>query len=149
MIPLVVLRDKPVGRDPDEIENDKSFSLSFTVITSLTSFSYPKDSYTIALGESYSVSPSIQGTSPSFSIISGSLPTGLSLNPSTGIISGIPSQFVLSQSVTIEALNAVSNQTFPLSFTVLQSISLFAYPESTYVLSTGESFSTIPSVNGY
>ncbi|KAK8797782.1 hypothetical protein WA171_005313 [Blastocystis sp. BT1] len=133
----------------NDVSNDKSFSLSFTVITSLTSFSYPKDSYTIALGESYSVSPSIQGTSPSFSIISGSLPTGLSLNPSTGIISGIPSQFVLSQSVTIEALNAVSNQTFPLSFTVLQSISLFAYPESTYVLSTGESFSTIPSVNGY
>ncbi|KNB46235.1 hypothetical protein JH06_5775 [Blastocystis sp. subtype 4] len=128
--------------------SDRSFSLSFTVLTPISSFSYPQSSYVLSKNHPFSVSPSVNGDGLSFSIISGSLPIGLSLNPSNGVISGIPSQSTSSQSLTIKAFNEVSNQSFSLSFTVLQSITSFSYSQSSYVLSRNESFSTTPSVNG-
>ena len=110
--------------------------LSFTVITPISSFSYSQLSYALAKDESVSISPTINGSEPLFSITSGSLPIGLSLNPSTGVIDGTPSEFVLSQSVTIKASNEVSNDlSFSLSFTVLTRLTSFSYPKNYYALS--------------
>ena len=122
--------------------------LSFTVITPISSFSYPQSSFILAKSNIFSIIPTVDGDELSFSITSGSLPIGLSLNSSTGIISGIPSQAMSSQSVTINALNQVSNQSFSLSFTVLTPISSFNYSQSSFALTKDESFSIIPIVNG-
>ena len=122
--------------------------LSFTVITPISSLSYPQSSYIISAGESFSVFPTVIGSDPFFSIISGSLPIGLSLNPLTGMVSGIPSLVIISQSVTIKASNDVNDKSFILSFTILQSISVFSYPQSTYILSKNRPFSATPSITG-
>ena len=82
-------------------------TILFTLITPISSFYYPQSSYSL-LSESFSITPFINGDNPSFSITSGSLPSGLSLNLDTGVISGIPSQSVSSHSVTIKATNEVS-----------------------------------------
>ena len=122
--------------------------LSFTVLTLITSFSYPQSIFTLTKNEAFSITPSVDGEQVLFSISSGSLPTGLSLHPYNGIISGIPQSYISSQSVVIKAFNKVSNQTINMSFTVLTPITSFSYPQSTCALPIDESFTIAPMVNG-
>ena len=95
--------------------------VSIEIISSL--ISYPQTNLIIGQGLSFSITPNLTKVS-TISIVSGSLPIGLSINPSTGVISGIPSQLLSSQSVTIEAVNGTVIQTVVLSFTVITPISL-------------------------
>ena len=126
----------------------KTVTLSFSVITSISSFSYPKSTYSIAKGVSFSASPNGSGDSITYSITSGSLPTGLSLNANSGVISGKPTQSVSNRQVTIKAQNTLGSKTTTLTFNVLGSISSFSYPKSTYVIAKGVSFSATPSASG-
>ena len=121
--------------------------LLFTVLIPISSFSYPQSSYLLSKDEYYSVSPIIQGTDHVYSITSGSLPQGLSIDSSSGIISGIP-QSVTDRSVTIKAFNQVSNRSFAISFSVLTPISSFSYSQSSYIIPRDVSFSVTPSFNG-
>jgi hypothetical protein len=119
--------------------------VSIEIISSL--ISYPQTNLIIGQGLSFSITPNLTKVS-TISIVSGSLPIGLSINPSTGVISGSPSQLLSSQSVTIEAMSGTAIETVVLSFTVITPISSFSYPLSSYVLSKNNSFSIIPIVNG-
>ena len=109
--------------------------------------SYPQTNLTLGQGLSFSITPNLTKVS-TISIVSGSLPIGLSINPSTGVISGSPSQLLSSQSVTIEAISGTANETVVLSFTVITPISSFSYSQSSYVLSRDDPVSIIPTVNG-
>ena len=119
--------------------------VSIEIISSL--ISYPQTNLIIGQGLSFSITPNLTKVS-TISIVSGSLPIGLSINPSTGVISGSPSQLLSSQSVTIEAMSGTAIETVVLSFTVITPISSFSYPQSSYVLSKNHPFSITPSVNG-
>ena len=92
--------------------------LSFTVITPISSFSYSQSSYVLSRDDPVSIIPTVNGDQLSFSISSGSPPIGLSLNSSTGIISGIPSSTFPSTSITIQASNQLGFIQTQLSFTV-------------------------------
>ncbi|KAK8795762.1 hypothetical protein WA171_003731 [Blastocystis sp. BT1] len=109
--------------------------------------SYPQTNLTLGQGLSFSITPNLTKVS-TISIVSGSLPIGLSINPSTGVISGSPSQLLSSQSVTIEAMSGTAIETVVLSFTVITPISSFSYSQSSYVLSRDDPVSIIPTVNG-
>ena len=128
--------------------SDQSFTLSFSVLIPVSSFSYPRTSYILVLGEDYSVLPTVQGTSPFFSLASGSLPIGLSINPSTGMISGTPSQSVSFQSVTIKTFNEVSDQSFSLSFTIQLIPSSLNYNQTIFIIQNNTYFSTTPTCEG-
>ena len=119
--------------------------VSIEIISSL--ISYPQTNLIIGQGLSFSITPNLTKVS-TISIVSGSLPIGLSINPSTGVISGSPSQLLSSQSVTIEAMSGTAIQTVVLSFTVITPISSFSYSQSSYVLSRDDPVSIIPTVNG-
>ncbi|KAK8793541.1 hypothetical protein WA171_002676 [Blastocystis sp. BT1] len=119
--------------------------VSIEIISSL--ISYPQTNLIIGQGLSFSITPNLIKVS-TISIVSGSLPIGLSINPSTGVISGSPSQLLSSQSVTIEAISGTAIETVVLSFTVITPISSFSYPQSSYVISRDDPVSIIPSVNG-
>ena len=54
--------------------------LSFTVITPISSFSYLECSYVLKRNNPFSISPIISGDNPLFTITSGTLPPGLSIN---------------------------------------------------------------------
>ena len=118
-------------------------------IAPLLSFSYPQTAYILTIFSSFLIIPSIRGYNPYYSIESGSLPQGLSLDSPTGIISGTPSQPVSSQSVTIKATNGGSSLYFTLTFTVRIQISSFSYSQSHFILTRYHPFSISPSINGY
>jgi RHS repeat-associated protein len=63
-----------------------------------------------AVGQAYSMSLEAGGGKPVYdwSIISGSLPTGLNLNSSTGVISGTPTQSVQALSLTVKVTDTSS-----------------------------------------
>ena len=128
--------------------SNRSYSLLFTVIIPISSFDYPQSSYLIPRGQQFTSTPSVSGYNPSYSITSGSLPTGLVLDSLTGTISGTPSQSISAKSVTIKAENEASDQSFTLSFTVRITPSSLQYPQSIYYLPTNTSFITIPQCEG-
>ena len=122
-----------------------SVSISIEIISSL--ISYPQTNLIIGQGLSFSITPNLTKVS-TISIVSGSLPIGLSINPSTGVISGSPSQLLSSQSVTIEAMSGTAIETVVLSFTVITPISSFSYLECSYVLKRNNPFSISPIISG-
>jgi len=60
--------------------------------------------------------------SPTYSVISGALPTGISLNSSTGAVTGTPTTGGQSYSFTIRAINADGNVTQAFSGTVAAAV---------------------------
>lgn len=63
--------------------------VTITVKERTTTFSYPQGTATI--GQPFSLTPVTSGfTKPTFALIYGNLPAGLTLNPTTGVISGTP-----------------------------------------------------------
>ena len=69
-------------------------------------------------GEAYSQTLTAKGTAPiTWSIASGTLPKGLSLNETTGVISGTPTAEGTAQ-FTVRALNSVGNDKKELSITI-------------------------------
>ena len=67
--------------------------------------------------QSFSDTPLMSGDVRVYSIESGELPPGLTLDSMNGMIYGSPSQSITDQNVVMKAENAVSNESFPLSFT--------------------------------
>ena len=67
---------------------------------------------TANVGENLSVSPTVTGLTGAavYSIVSGSLPQGLSLNPTTGVISGVPTDTPGSFPVVIEVTGPYGSQ---------------------------------------
>ena len=108
---------------------------------------FPQTSFIIGEGLSFSLTPTLQRTAV-VSVFSGSLPAGLTVNASTGVISGTPTEKVSSQSVTINAQSDLASQKVVLTFTVLLPLSAFSYPQSTYILPRSQSFSDTPLITG-
>ena len=148
-IPTQTVTSQTITVQAENSVNNKTFSLTFTIRNPITSFSYSQSEYIIAQGQVFSVTPLINGEGAIFSIESGSLPSGLVLNSSTGTISGTPSQLITSRSVTIKAENEVSNQSFTLVFTVITPISSFSYPQSSFTIPRNEAFTCTPLITGY
>ena len=92
--------------------------------------------------------PLVRNIATNWEISSQSLPAGLSLSSTTGEISGIPTERVSSQSVTINAQSDGASQKVVLTFTVLLPLSAFSYPQSTYILRRSQSFSDTPLMSG-
>ena len=128
--------------------SNQTINMSFTVLTPITSFSYPQSTCALPIDESFTIAPMVNGDAVSFSITSGSLPIGLSINQMNGRISGIPLQSdISSQSVTIKAFNSISNKTAVISFIVSTTITVFYYPQISYYLLKNEPFSITPTIN--
>jgi gliding motility-associated-like protein len=80
---------------------------TFTItVNPSPTLSYPNSSYALAAGQAITpITPTTNGTSFS---ISPALPTGLSFNTSTGVISGTPAQAVIPVTYTITATSSTS-----------------------------------------
>ncbi len=70
--------------------------------------------------------PSLTGTADSFTVAP-ALPAGLSLNKSTGAISGTPSASLAASNFTVTAYNAAGSVTVQVKITVLDPVSGFTY----------------------
>ena len=123
-------------------------SISFTVYLRISSFGYSQQSFVLSRAESTTLTPSVTGDVDTYSISSGSLINGLSLNQNTGVISGTPSAFVLNRRVTIQASNPLGTKTISLTMSALMPVGSFSYPQSRYVLTKGRSASLSAIVTG-
>lgn len=92
-----------------------------------------------------SIQPVYVGGPCTFSISSGSLPSGLSINSSTGVISGIPSITSSQQTITVKAENAVGQLTYSFTITPLRIPSDFTYSPSYYNLPVNSMVNVLPS----
>ena len=91
---------------------------SFNVVMPLSNLHNHSDWIVGRTGELFSVTPTYDGSVNTFSISSGSLPAGLSINESTGVISGTPSATVTNHAVTIKGTNPLGSAYCNLTFTV-------------------------------
>jgi hypothetical protein len=92
-----------------------------------------------SVGTAFSYTITATNSPTSYSIVSGTLPGGLSLNPSTGLISGTPNGAVTA-ALTIGATNAGGTGTGPLTITITQPTPAINSP-STITGTVGSSFS--------
>lgn len=125
-----------------------SYSITFYVMNPPSSFTYTNPTRTVEKGVYLSMTPSLTCTNCDFLINSGSLPTGLSLSASTGVISGTPSQSVINKQVQIKAKNAVGNAVVTLHFTVLARPADFSYTPNEIVQATDSPVSIQPTIIG-
>ena len=114
---IVKLYINDILYDTYQLSSGSSTTYQFT-ITEVSTFTYPYSSIILVKNKPFSITPSISGTTNSFSVSSGSLPSGLSLNSNTGVISGTPTN-VNSYSATIKAISHINYKTFSLSFSVV------------------------------
>src|SRR5207253_1940171 len=81
---------------------------------SALSYSSPE---TAVVGQAHSVSPSVSGSVSNYTV-SPALPTGLTINSSTGVIAGTPSGIAAAATYTVTASNVTGQTSFALALTV-------------------------------
>ena len=70
--------------------SDQSFNLSFTTRILPTLFHYPQEVYYTPINKPFSITPECDGDYLQYSLEEGSLPSGLSLDSSSGVIEESP-----------------------------------------------------------
>ncbi|HAO99879.1 MAG TPA: hypothetical protein DCQ83_07525, partial [Fibrobacteres bacterium] len=85
---------------------------------------------------STTVTPTVNNGGLPITYTSDPLPAGLSINSSTGVISGTPSTGSNTANYTVTATNSMGSTNASLNFTMLNPISTFTYPTHNVVLAT-------------
>ena len=99
------------------IAGSDSVGLTLEVIAPPTALSYPVGAVELRVNRAMSVlTPTVTGIVTSWSV-SPALPTGVTLDPSSGALSGTPTAPTLSGSYTITATNSAGTATFSMTFT--------------------------------
>jgi hypothetical protein len=93
------------------------------------------------------LAPTFTGTNLSFSI-SPALPTGLSFDTATGIISGTPSVVTSETTFTVTATNSAGSSSFDLTIEVVDLAPVNLTYNTPNIFTIGQSISLVPSVSG-
>jgi Putative Ig domain len=113
---------------------------------------YPQTSINATVGTAIETDiPTVTGTVSSWSVAP-ALPAGLSLNTSSGAISGAPTAQSASASYIVTASNPVGSTTATIQISVVQPVtppSNLSYPQTSLTLEVGQSFeSDVPTYSG-
>src|SRR3974390_309899 len=123
-----------------------------TTIVAPSNLVYPQTSIAGTVGAAIATdAPTVTGTVDSYNV-SPALPAGLSLNTSTGVISGTPTAASSQTTYTVVAANSAGSTSTKIQLTVVSNIpapSQLVYPQSTISASVGVAIlSDIPTVTG-
>ena len=128
--------------------SNQTFPLSFTTRILGTVVHYCVDVYYTGIKSLFSISPECDGDYIQYSVIDGTLPSGLSFSTSSGVIEGSPVNSTQIMVLTVNGRNEVGSVQVVISICVGIPLCLFQYPKSSYRLVRGKSFTVIPSVEG-
>ena len=111
-----------------------STTISITVQEEVPSISYAGSPFTFTknVGIGTNSPTNTGGASTSWSITSGSLPSGLSLSPTSGAITGTPNAVFSTASITIEATNSGGSDSTTISITVDDQAPAISYAGSPF-----------------
>jgi hypothetical protein len=117
-----------------------------------TNLVYPQATITVATGQAIPAdTPTVTGTVTAYSI-SPALPAGLSLNTTTGVISGTPTAVATQATYTITATNSSGTTTSTVQITVNAAIlppANLIYSQTTITATVGQAIATdTPTVTG-
>lgn len=129
------------------------FTTTATIVWSLDapSISYSPSYLSLATNVSMpTLTPTNTGGAISSYSVSGTLPTGVSLDTSTGVVSGTPSANSARETFTVTATNATGSSSATLSLEVIPAVQpTISYPQSTYSFTLDSTISTlIPVTEG-
>ena len=126
-----------------------STTISITVNDQAPSISYAGSPFTFTKNSAISgASPTnTGGASSSWSITSGSLPSGLSLSSTTGSITGTPNAVSSSASITIEATNSGGSDSTTISITVQDEAPVISYAGSPFTFTKNSAISGASPTN--
>ena len=116
-----------------------------------SSLTYSPNSFTLTKGTAMTtVTPTVSGGTITSWSVSPSLPTGLSIDSTTGAISGTPSVVSSSATYTVTASNSGGSDTATLTFVVNDiAPSSLAYSPNSFTLTKGTAMTTVtPTVSG-
>jgi|GEM_PF-3167631 len=125
----------PVALEVTATDTYASTAAAFTITidsgTAKLSASYPNA--TGHVGKAQSIPPTVSGATgaTTFAVTSGTLPAGLSLDPSTGVISGVPAVAQGAQSVTVRVNDSTTSVDVTFTIEELTHTLSLAYPSST------------------
>jgi len=119
------------------------------VVPSALTYSATSAVYTLGLAIP-SNTPSVAGGAPTAYSIAPALPAGLVLNPTTGVISGVPTALAAAGSYTVTAANPAGNTTASLNITVNDAApSALVYSANPAIYTTGIAIAgNTPASNG-
>jgi hypothetical protein len=120
--------------------------------TAPTNLAYPQTAITATTGQAISTNtPTVTGTVTAYSVAP-ALPAGLSLNPTTGAISGSPTAAAVQASYTITAANSSGSTTTTVQITVNVAVvtpANLVYPQASITANVGQAITTdTPTVTG-
>jgi hypothetical protein len=127
-----------------------SVTLNITVLMAPSSLSYSQNTAQYVVGMPISSNmPTFTGSLPLTYSVSPALPSGLSLNTSTGVISGTPMVPAAAANYTVTATNAAGSTTKAVNITVILKPSGLSYSDSagSYTVGTAITPNT-PTVTG-
>ncbi|WP_165420076.1 beta strand repeat-containing protein [Edaphobacter modestus] len=113
---------------------------------------YPQTTITAAVGQAITAdTPTVTGTATSYAV-SPALPAGLSLNTSTGAISGMPTAAAAQATYTITASNSAGSTSATIQITVSSAVvppSSLVYPQTTITATVGQAITAdTPTLTG-
>ena len=146
--PSQSITDQNVVIKAENAVSNQIFPLSFTTRILPTVLHYSQDVYYTPINSLFSISPECDGDYIQYSLIDGTLPSGLSFSTSSGVIEGSPVNSTQIMVLTVNATNEEGSVQVVISICVRIPLSLFQYPKSSYRLVRGKSFTVIPSVQG-
>lgn len=96
------------------------------VVVAPSGLSYSGSSPIYTIGSAVSITPSVAGGTPTSYAVQPTLPAGLALNTSTGLISGTPTAAAVITAYVVTAANSAGNTSATLTFSVRRGIASFA-----------------------
>ncbi len=131
------------------VNGSSSATVTLTVTSTPPSITYSPGTVTYSVGSTITpaVPVSTGGAVASYAISGGTLPTGLSFNTTTGVLSGTPTVVFPTTTFTIVGTNTQGTSTTNLIITVSPAAPIISYTPSTNVYTVGTAISTLTPTN--